>query len=219
MPSLINLVGMKFGRWTVAARGGSRWDCICNCGEKRSITTGDLRSGASRSCGCLRRDFPGHTIHGKSGTKEYNAWAGIKKRCQNKRASNYKYYGGRGITICRRWDSFELFFADMGIAPSPQHSIDRIDCDGNYEPNNCRWATIEQQLSNRRDCHFVVYRGQRMTVSEAVRLAGNIVAAAHASGRIRGGWPVDAAVEKPSKPRRAPRTYADYEAAMQGRLP
>lgn len=166
----VNMVGEKHGRLTVIAqnpqrlRGQLTWDCVCDCGERiLAVKGGDLRSGNTKSCGCLRREMGaalggasrkhGESLHNRSGrgsTPEYSAWANMKSRCQNPNHRSYGDYGGRGITVCERWQSFESFIADMGRRPNDFHSLDRIDNNGNYEPGNVRWATSQQQNANQR---------------------------------------------------------------------
>jgi hypothetical protein len=157
----VTLAGQKFARLTVISRspvstknGGARWECICECGGKTVTTTYQLRSGHTRSCGCFRRErnLLAVVVHGRTHTPEYDAWQSMKKRCLNSSDKDFHYYGGRGISICPEWiDDFEAFFAELGERPSAKHSLDRINPYGNYEPGNCRWATIlEQRLNTRR---------------------------------------------------------------------
>lgn len=157
-------IGKTFGRLKVEAkapssnRGRQRWVCKCDCGETLFVYGGNLTSGNTKSCGCLMRErvYLANRTHGMSRPRngisapEYTAWQGMKARCFRESHADYKNYGARGITVCGRWLVYENFYADMGSRPSRQHSLDRVNNDGNYEPSNCRWATIDQQVKNRR---------------------------------------------------------------------
>ena len=152
-----DLTDKVFGRLTVKSlsnqrtnQGGARWKCDCECGNPTVVAAGNLTSGAVRSCGCLAKEAQktngkvNNTTHGKSGTSEYNIWHGMKQRCLNPKNKGFPNYGGRGITVCDRWiNSFENFYEDMGPRPSLEHSIDRKENNGNYEPGNCHWTTEE----------------------------------------------------------------------------
>jgi len=160
MPKFTDLSGSQFGAWNVVRlaarkRGGCVYECHCKCGTIRLIYRSNLISGKTQSCGCekaarvaQKRITHGHSIRkDKRASKVYNCWSSMLTRCFNPNSHAYNRYGGRGITVCERWKLFENFLADMG-EPSADQSIDRINVNGNYEPNNCRWANNEQQARN-----------------------------------------------------------------------
>ena len=163
MSKLKDLTGCTFGRLTVIRRDLTRgtkktyWLCQCICGQYKSVVKDNLLSGNTQSCGCYNSEAvrKRNTIHGhnqqEGASPEYVTWCAMKNRCNNKNVDNYRFYGGRGIKICKRWDeSFKQFLEDMGTKPSPEFTIDRIDVNGDYEPGNCRWADKETQFSNTR---------------------------------------------------------------------
>jgi hypothetical protein len=155
------MIGQIFSRLRVveivSTGRKAKWLCICACGTERTIRRDALIQGTTKSCGCLVREHlkrgQERTTHGdcrQRPTPEYRAWRGMKTRCMNPKKQHYERYGGRGITVCERWISnYEFFLADMGRKPSPKHSLDRINNNGNYEPSNCRWATKKEQIANR----------------------------------------------------------------------
>lgn len=141
----------------------SAWLMVCDCGKEKVCASQNLKGGRQKSCGCLRAEKSSDTktIHGaqKTGQRwpEYSIWSAMKRRCLNPKSKFFRYYGGRGITVCDRWafganglTGFQCFVNDMGRRPSPELSIDRIEVNGNYEPGNCRWATKKEQHDNRR---------------------------------------------------------------------
>ena len=201
MPKFVDHTGKKFGRWLVIDRAENnrhnqpQWNCLCECGNRKTVTAGILVSGASRSCGCLNIDvhrqvcIERNTTHGLSRIPEYNTWVNIHQRCNNPNTSCYNKYGAKGITVCKRWDKFENFLADMGKKPTPKHTIDRIDSRGNYTPSNCRWATMLEQQSNRRFNLFITYRGETLVIPEWSRRTG--VPIETIRQRLKKGVPAD----------------------------
>lgn len=151
-------MGKKFNRLTVIGTGYRRGDrpavlCECECGNKHIVRRSFLISGAVKSCGCLQREITSKnkTKHGKTGTRLYSIWQGMKSRCKYEGSKIYKYYGGRGITYCKEWEKFEPFYKwAMENGYQNNLTLDRIDNDGDYEPDNCRWVTMDVQVKNSR---------------------------------------------------------------------
>lgn len=170
MGQLVDLTGKKFGRLTVVRRAGSTtnkaatWLCLCDCGNEKVVSSTHLISGATTSCGCYQkqRASESNVTHGASRSRLYNEWQHIKKRCYNPNASNYKFYGGRGITMCNEWrESFEVFKEwSMAHGYSDSLTLDRIDASKDYTPENCRWVTQFIQACNRSINRIVTYHGQ-----------------------------------------------------------
>lgn len=127
-------------------------------------------------------------------------WAHMLQRCSNPKTSRYHRYGGRGIKVCDRWHNFLDFYSDMGQRPSPKHTIDRIDNDGNYEPGNCRWATKREQNHNKAVNRYVTYRGQRISLTKAVEIAASGTSMGAVRGRLQRGWLLEEALETPPDP-------------------
>jgi len=142
-------------------------------------------------------------IHNKSHTPEYHVWAVMKYRCSNSNSNGYHHYGGRGISVCPEWNDFQSFINDMGPRPSDRHSLDRIDNDGNYEPSNCRWATPQEQASNRRTNHWIRHNGMTKTVKQwSVHLNVKDSMIHH---RLRAGWTISDTLDTPPGGRPCPR--------------
>jgi hypothetical protein len=191
--------GSVFTRWTVIDYSGRNraghkmYQCRCQCGTVKDVVIYDLIRGASKSCGCLSVDFHTNrlTTHNLYRSPEYNSWAAMKQRCLNHHADNFKFYGGRGVSVCDRWLSFENFYSDMGPKPSSEYTIERIDNLGNYEPSNCKWADKKEQGANKISCYYITYDGVTDTITGWSRRLGLCEGAI--SQRIRRGMnPVEA---------------------------
>jgi len=149
--------------------------CQCRCGNRRQVRADHIRTGVTRSCGCLMTEsrFGRRRTHGRYGTPENRAWRNMLNRCHNPGSPDYARYGGRGIFVCNRWRrSFAAFLADMGERPGPAYSLDRIDNDRGYEPGNVRWATRVQQARNKRTNVVLSHDGQSRTVAEWSAITG-----------------------------------------------
>lgn len=171
----VSMIGLNFGKLKVLSEleernknGHILYLCECECGNKKIILGASLRQGLTKSCGCDH--IKKIKKHGMDGTPVYRTWVSMRNRCNNPNNSAYPKYGGRGIKVCEKWNnSFDSFYRDMGNRPKGM-SIDRIDVNGNYEPNNCRWATCKEQQDNRRNSVFVVIEGVKYTPSEYAEL-------------------------------------------------
>lgn len=167
MSALVDRTGQRYGRLTVLALAGrasnrdALWRCRCDCGSEVEVSASNLRTGSTRSCGCLMRELAAamgvehggaNATHGQTRggrkTPEFQAYLNAKRRCTNPRTEGFEHWGGRGIEF--RYASFEQFLADVGPKPSPELTLDRIDNDGHYEPGNCRWASRSVQNANQR---------------------------------------------------------------------
>jgi len=168
MGKIIDLTGKIFGRLKVIKFFGKDkqnhaiWTCKCVCGNTRMILSNSLKSGKTKSCGCLSSEIASKnmTKHGLSCIKTYHIWKGIKNRCNNPNNPSYYNYGGRGIKVCERWMKFENFFEDMGEPPTNRHSIDRINNNKGYSKSNCRWTTKDKQVRNTRHNYNIKYKGK-----------------------------------------------------------
>ena len=191
------MIGRQFNRLTVlratkqrAKSGVIIWVCRCVCGVQHNVRTDALTTGSIKSCGCLMRETSAKLgrskkVHGMTGTAIYNCWKGMKDRCHNTKNKKYHRWGGRGIKVCSRWlNSFQNFYDDMGVKPA-HTSLDRIDNDGNYTPENCRWVDVMVQANNTRANHHIETPKGLMTVAEASRQFGIATSTLHT--RIKKG--------------------------------
>lgn len=201
----MDLHGKKFGKWTVESfshtgpQSERFWNCICDCGTRLKIDAGGLRYGSRNQClKCTWKETAVRSRkHGQSGgSKAYRAWGSMKQRCSNPYDPAY----WQRIFVCDRWmNSFENFYEDMGDPPSPQHSLHRVDNDGNYEPENCIWATSEVQQNNRSDTKWIEFRGERRGLTEWCRILDLDRSAVQS--RFRHGWSAERALTEPVKKR------------------
>lgn len=191
----IDMVGQKVGRLTVLARDGARgnraaWACACDCGNRVTVAGGELRKGDTKSCGCLNSEMASERKrkHGMAGSPEHITWCRMRQRCNDPNDKRWRRYGGRGITICDAWKDFGRFLKDMGKRPKGL-SLERIDNDGPYSPDNCQWATPRQQANNRKTSAFVEHDGERLTLAQWSRRTG--IHHNTLRYRMRAGWPAE----------------------------
>ena len=203
-----DMTGQRFTRLLVLSRapsdknGNAKWNCLCDCGNTTVSSGFTLRNGEAKSCGCLTTDqlrerAPTHRM---SKSPEYLSWAGMHQRCKNPHSKRWARYGKRGIKVCERWSSFENFYSDMGSRPSLNYSLERINNDGDYEPENCKWATKSEQNRNHSANHMVTYRGQRVPLVTAIEMAGTGIERGTVQSRLGRGWTIEAALETPINP-------------------
>lgn len=175
MPKFMDLTGKRFGRLTVIERaetknGKTRWKCLCDCGKYTYTITNRLVQGKSLSCGCRAYEAPRIT-HGMKHTRLYEIWLGMKKRCDNKNSKSYERYGERGIKLCPEWENDFKAFAEWAFASgySDDLTIDRIDNEKGYFPENCRWATWDEQAKNKRNSIFITHNGETKVLPDWCR--------------------------------------------------
>jgi len=194
---LKSLVGEKHNRLTVLKQVKSvynkrRWECLCVCGNKTESTTGDLRGGHKKSCGCLLRETrsKNSTIHGYCGTRLHGVWRGMRQRCNNPNNPGYKNYGGRGVKISPEWKTMKKFGKwALENGYKEYLTIDRIDNDGDYSPENCRWATVKKQANNRRSNRWIEFEGETRTIYDWSKKTG--IGHKLLAYRIEAGWPME----------------------------
>lgn len=194
-----NLTGKRFGiltavrmcypndlKTTKTTENRTHWLCRCDCGKERVVAAKYLLHGDSKSCGCLsvKRSY------GQTKNPEYCVWTGMQHRCYDKKNEKYPDYGGRGIIVCDRWlQSFSNFLDDMGGRPTPKHTIDRINNNGNYEKENCRWATSKEQARNKRNNRWIEYNGQKLIIQDWAKLFNVNMSTLHE--RLKNGQPFE----------------------------
>jgi hypothetical protein len=172
-----DLTGKKFGRLTVIKQAETKnkktyWLCQCECGNEKIVWAWDLKSGSTRSCGCLAKETKSQLKHGHAGTALYKKWVGIKTRCYNSKEKAYKHYGARGIGMCIEWQEDYMNFYNWAINNGYKKglTIDRIDVNKDYSPENCRWADLETQANNKRNNHLITFNGETHTIAEWSRI-------------------------------------------------
>lgn len=175
MSNLRDLTGQRFGELTVVRRGpngagrNTRWLCRCSCGNETLVFSGNLTRGFTTSCGCTRMEKTASKLatHRETKTRLYQIWYNMKTRCNNPNSRQYVYYGGRGISVCEVWEKYENFRKwAMDSGYSDELTIERLDVNGDYEPNNCEWVTRKQQANNKRANRYIEFGGERRTVAE-----------------------------------------------------
>lgn len=202
MNKRIDMAGQRFGRLTVQSYAGNqRWRCVCDCGTTKVVSRSNLISNQIMSCGCLFKDVlvQRNTSHGMSLSPEYKSWSQAKSRCFLKTNKDYHLYGGRGVTMCERWLEFAKFYEDMGERPK-NTSLDRKDNNGNYEPDNCRWATKQEQANNRNTTTHLTAFGETKPFVQWLLDTRCVVSYTTLSQRVRVyGWPAEKAISTPAR--------------------
>lgn len=204
MPKRINAVGQRFGRLVVIDRAedyvspqgnrSTRWLCRCDCGNEIITAWSVLKAGRAVSCGCKKKER--FTVHSMYGTRLYKIYHKIRDRCYNQNHQAYRHYGGRGIEICDEWQDFKNFY-EWAIANGYEEhlTIDRIDVNGDYSPDNCRWITQKEQLSNTRRNRYLTYDGETLTVTQWAEKTG--LKRSTIANRIAKGWSVEKVLTEP----------------------
>lgn len=202
-----NLIGQRFGRLMVVKRASSvgseaAWECVCDCGNIAIGRSYNLRKGLKTSCGCRLREvlILRNTTHGLCGEDEYNTWNKMIQRCENPKCAGFGNYGGRGITVCRRWRrSFRTFLEDMGHRPSREMTLERRDTNGDYTPSNCVWATWVTQNRNRRNNRVLTILGVARPLIEWSEISHLSYKTLHS--RLSYGWTPAMAIMTPVRKR------------------
>jgi len=194
---------MKYGRLTIIGeerRSIDYHECICDCGKTTSVKLTCLRTGNTKSCGCIRRDIVSLRFrkHYGKGTPEYTSWQLMKDRCYNQNNKTFSYYGGKGVRVDDKWiDDFTVFLSDMGKKPGKSHTLDRVNGDLNYSKENCRWATKTEQVRNRKNTKFIEYKGERKPLAEWCEILN--LDYNNTNKRIWRGWEIERAFTERKK--------------------
>lgn len=203
--TVVDRVGQRYGRLVVTSRSENRtepsgavrafWNCVCECGVEKTVSGQALSRGRTLSCGCLASDArKQQATHDMSGSGTYKTWHMMVQRCTNPNGTHWDSYGGRGITICDEWKVFENFHRDMGTRPE-NTTLDRIDNEKGYGPDNCRWASKLEQANNRRTNIPITLGTETKTIAEWGRSTG--LGKSVVANRLRRGWPVWKALTEP----------------------
>lgn len=205
----VDLTGRRFGRLVVLSPSKTRkyrqacWVCQCDCGTIKEFPTESLKKGASKSCGCLQKERASTTKkkHGQCDSRLYSIWANMIGRCSRPTSTGYENYGGRGIKVCDEWHNFQSFMQwaeQSGYDPALKFvecSLDRIDANKDYSPDNCRWVDWDTQQNNRRDTKKILFRGEQKTLAQLAKEYG--VSSSTLRYRIKAGWSLEEALTKP----------------------
>lgn len=205
MSTLIDLTGNKYGKLTVIGRqpnapcGVTVWECKCDCGNTKNVRGNNLKSGAVKSCGCLLKEAPKlRATHNMSETRLYREWASMKARCSYSSQACYKSYGARGIKVCEEWEHSFSDFAGWALSHGYNDglTLERIDVDKGYSPNNCKWITLGEQANNRRTNVLITYQGETLNLSQWCKRFGKDYRLVHNRMR-KNGWSFEKAMFEP----------------------
>ena len=211
MGTRIDLTGQRFGRLVVEKYAYTNnclavWLCLCDCGNRTKVLAKSLRSGNTKSCGCFRKEVQKsvNTTHGMTRTPLYNSWRGMKERCEKPNHQEYHRYGGRGISFCPEWSDFNTF-KEWALSNGYRKGlmIDRIDNNGNYSPDNCKWSDWLEQANNKINNHFIDYNGQIKTLAEWARFFN--MPYSMLRSRIYDGWSIERAFNTPPGAKTGPK--------------
>lgn len=202
MGKALDLVGEKYGRLTVLKKLPERkrkcvmWLCLCDCGNTDEVTTSEIRSGKHLSCGCYQKERASETnsTHRNSRTRLHRIWCAMIQRCENENHVGYGNYGGRGVRVCDEWRNSFHAFREWALCNgySDELTIERLDVDGNYCPENCKWATRHEQMNNTRRTKYFEYNGEKRTLREWSNITG--IPFTRLKGRLQRGWTIERAL-------------------------